>query len=68
MAFAEVVRHDLDPRDVHESLLYVRSNISVYCTAPCGSGKQQRQHIARKRVEKLVGVIASTCSYGRPEV
>jgi len=53
MTFANVVRHELDPRDAHESLLYVRSNISVYCTAPCGSGKEQRQQIARKRMENL---------------
>ena len=46
-------RHDLDPRDVRESLLYVRSNIAVYCTAPCGGGKEQRQQIARKQVENL---------------
>ena len=51
MAFADLVRHDLDPCDAHESLLYVRSSISVYCTAPCGSGKERRQQIARKRVE-----------------
>ena len=43
MGFVDYVRHDLDPHDAHESLLYVRSNISVYCTAPWGSGKEQRQ-------------------------
>ena len=31
----------------------MRSNVSVNCTEPCGSGKEQWQQIAPRRVENL---------------
>ena len=34
MDLADVARRALDPRDAHESLLDVRGDIFVYCTAP----------------------------------
>ena len=50
MAFADVVRHGLDPRDAPESLLDARGGISVCCTAPQSYGKEEQRQIARKRV------------------